>query len=100
MIAIVVLFEIKPERADSFREGMRRQARICLEREPGCHQFDVCVDADDPTSILIYEIFDDEAAVAHHNDTPHFHEFRALVKDWIVKRRLLKFVRLPAGAAH
>ena len=95
MIAIMVLFEVRADRAEAFREGMRRQARICLELEPGCRQFDVCVDRDDPTSILIYEIFDDDAAVAHHNDTPHFHEFRALVKDWIVKRRLLKFDRLP-----
>ena len=37
-------------------------ARASVEHEPGCSQFDVCVDPKDKSRIFLYEIYDDRAA--------------------------------------
>ena len=43
-------------------------------KEPGCANYVCHVLADDPSTILIYEQYRDEAAVAFHRNTAHFKE--------------------------
>jgi quinol monooxygenase YgiN len=38
--------------------------------------------------VFLCELFADEAAVKHHNDTPHLRTFRPTVAPMIVSRRL------------
>ena len=41
MLAIIVHFEAKPDKIEAFKEAIVGHATRCLEREPGCLQFDV-----------------------------------------------------------
>jgi quinol monooxygenase YgiN len=40
MLAIIVHFESKPDQIDAFKKEIIAHATRCLEREPGCLQFD------------------------------------------------------------
>jgi quinol monooxygenase YgiN len=43
-------------------------------QEPGCVTYVAHFLSDDPTTVLIYEQYRDEAALDHHRNTPHFAE--------------------------
>ena len=44
MFVVAVTLIAKPDKAEAFRARVRRQAAESLDREPGCHRFDVCAD--------------------------------------------------------
>ena len=60
VLALVVEFRIKPAHVDAFDAAIRANARASAELEPGCRQFDVCRDPDDPALFFLYELYDDE----------------------------------------
>lgn len=73
--AVVVDFRIKPGTAEPFHRTVSENARLSLEREPGCRQFDVVLPEGEPDRVFLYEIYDDEAAFEAHKATPHFLQF-------------------------
>ncbi|MEL6374634.1 MAG: putative quinol monooxygenase [Pseudomonadota bacterium] len=97
MFVVVVFFEIKPERIESFRHAMLRNARISVEREPGCSQFDVSIDPTDGGSFFLYEVYDDEAAFNAHTQSDHYKAFAETVASWVVSKRVLTYERLPTS---
>lgn len=86
--AVQVVFEIKAEHTEAFREAVLLQAKNSLEKESWCHQFDVCRLPDQPTAFLLYETYDDRAAFEKHRQTEHFAEFSARIADWVVEKQL------------
>jgi autoinducer 2-degrading protein len=83
---IVVDFTIKPEHVAAFRTAIVENARLSRESEPGCRQFDVCVDPKDATRIFLYELYDDEAAFQAHLRTAHFLEFDRASAPWVAAK--------------
>jgi (4S)-4-hydroxy-5-phosphonooxypentane-2,3-dione isomerase len=79
MYVVIVDFQIKPERVAEFMPLMVENARASRETEPGCRQFDVCVDPADKTRVFLYELYDDRAAFDAHLATAHFKRFDAAV---------------------
>lgn len=49
-----------------------RELAEASRAEPGCKVYKPCVDAEDPSSILIFEEYDDKAAFEAHGATEHF----------------------------
>ena len=72
---IIVEFTIKPGEMPRFMPLMLENAERSLRDEPGCRRFDVLTG--EAGRVVLYEIYDDEAAFQAHLETPHFHEFRA-----------------------
>lgn len=77
MYAVVVEFTLHAERAAEFQEMMVANARRSRSEEPGCRQFDICLDPDAPEKVFLYELYDDAAAFAAHLESKHFKEFDA-----------------------
>lgn len=73
-LVLVVNIKVKPENIDKFMAELLANARAA-RAEPGCKQFDVLVDKDDPTTLMLYEIYKDEAAFETHQQTPHFKHY-------------------------
>lgn len=86
--AVQVLFTIKPEHFEDFRPVILAQAKNSLEKEPGCHQFDVATIPELPHSIHLYETYDDRAAFDAHRETSHFAEFSAKISDWVEEKQV------------
>jgi (4S)-4-hydroxy-5-phosphonooxypentane-2,3-dione isomerase len=83
---IVVDFTIKPGHVATFHAAMIENARLSREIEPGCRQFDVCVDPKDATRIFLYELYDDEAAFQAHLKTAHFLDFDRASAPWVAAK--------------
>ena len=82
MIGLIVTFKIKPEHKDAFMASLEGDARGSNNDEPGCLQFDVLQDNEDPNRVHLYEIYRDEASVEAHRAAPHYTKWREEVADW------------------
>jgi len=94
MYIVTVEFTIHPERMAAFMPLMVDNARASREQEPGCRQFDVCLDPAAPNLVYLYEVYDDRAAFDAHLATAHFKRFDAAVAPMLASKavRLLSLV--------
>ncbi len=86
MYAVCVNFEIKTGHMDDFLPRMRANARLSLETEAGCHQFDVLTDPDQPDDVFLYELYTDRAAFDLHLESAHFQAFNSETADMIAAK--------------
>jgi autoinducer 2-degrading protein len=72
---IIVDFELKPGGYRSFRRLVDANARASVELEAGCRRFDVLIPSGGSDRVMLYEIYDDQAAFDDHCATAHFASF-------------------------
>jgi quinol monooxygenase YgiN len=97
---IIVEFTVKSGGMARFMPLILENAEVSLRDEPGCRRFDVLSGEDG--RVILYEIYDDEAAFKAHCAAPHFHRFdeasRPLVESKRVERcTLFNYVPAIAG---
>ncbi len=93
MQALVVEFHIRPEFVRDFAAAVEDNARLSRETEPGCRQFDVCRNPADPTLFLLYELYDDEAAIQAHLQSAHFLQMDQTTAGWVRSKEVRKLQR-------
>ena len=86
MLALIVEFRIKPAHIAAFEAAIVENARASRETEPGCRQFDVCRDPAHPGLFFLYALYDDEAAIAAHLQSPHCRQMDALTAAWVAHK--------------
>lgn len=87
MRVILAYLTTKPGKEAEFKEQMIAQAGRCLANEPGCLQFDVTQDPENPRRFIMVEAYKDDAAVQAHRDSKHFQDFRPVIGDLVEDRR-------------
>jgi len=76
LFVVIVTIDALPHAVDEFSAIIAENARLSVEREPGCLVFDVSRAADLPNRFYLYEVYDDEAAfVFEHKGSAHFADF-------------------------
>ena len=93
MQALVVKFRIKPAHVDAFERAIVDNARASRETEPGCRQFDVCRDPQDPTLFFLYELYDDDAAIGAHMKSAHFLHMNEATAAWVDDKQVWRYTR-------
>jgi len=71
MFVQLVHIRIKPGKTAEFLEVFRGNFEG-TRKEPGNYRFDVLQDPEDENHFVIYEAFEDEAAVDAHRKTAHY----------------------------
>ena len=94
MLVVHVEFGIDPTKLEQFLPLMQDNARDSLALEPGCHQFDVTQDMHNPTSIMLYELYDDVAAFDAHKAMPHYLAFIAATECLITSKKVRQWQRI------
>ena len=84
MIAQSVSLQVIPGQRDAFLAAIEEQSRRSVSDEPGCRYFDVTCDVADDHHFVLYELYDDEAALAAHRTTAHFKVWREAVGRTVV----------------
>lgn len=70
--------------------ALLRQAQEASRTEPGCRAYEVSQDVANPARFLLYEVYDDEAALAAHKETDHYRDIvAAQVKPMVVEREVI-----------
>jgi len=75
-LVLQVMIQIKPENVDSFMQKVIENGKAA-RTEPGCRQFDVLVDPDDKTKVMLYEVYDDQKAFEAHQAGAAFKKYLA-----------------------
>ncbi len=97
MFAVSVLFSIKSDKIESFREVILRHAARTMENEPGCLRFDVGYDPESPADVFLYELYEDREAFAVHSQAPYLADFFDTAGDWIESKQARRW-DLAAGS--
>jgi (4S)-4-hydroxy-5-phosphonooxypentane-2,3-dione isomerase len=83
MLALVVEFRIHEPYIEAFAAAITDNARASRDSEPGCRQFDVCRDPTNRSIFFLYELYEDESAIAAHLRSPHFLSMDNATRDWV-----------------
>jgi (4S)-4-hydroxy-5-phosphonooxypentane-2,3-dione isomerase len=86
MHVILVRLKIKPEHVADFEREIAHHAAATRRTEPGCLQFDVCVDKSDPTTFYFYEVYRDDAAMEAHKASPTLKAMGTKMPGWVLER--------------
>jgi quinol monooxygenase YgiN len=86
MQILIVNIHIKPEHIEGFQAATLENARNSRQ-EPGVARFDLLQQADDPARFVLIEVYRNEAAVAAHKQTPHYHAWLGAVDDMFAEPR-------------
>lgn len=74
--ALVVRIQIKPESVDAFMQKLAANA-AAARKEAECLTFDVLVDTEDKTRVMLYEVYKSEAAFQVHQQQQAFKSYMA-----------------------
>ncbi|MBK8881945.1 MAG: antibiotic biosynthesis monooxygenase [Bacteroidales bacterium] len=86
MIVTCVYVHVKSDAVDKFINETITNHRKTVQ-EPGNLRFDFIQQADDPCSFMLYEVFEDEKAVADHKETSHYLTWRDNVANLMAETR-------------
>lgn len=72
---LVADLDITPGQRDTFVARARQHRENVLKNEPGCQRFDLLVPNDDDNKVILCEVYDDDAALELHLNTPHMKQY-------------------------
>jgi quinol monooxygenase YgiN len=90
-VVVIAEFNVSPTYRDAFLELCRFDAERSVADEPGCSQFDVSTSNENAESVVLYEVYNDQAAFDHHLTTPHYQTFADGVQRLGVQIALVRF---------
>jgi quinol monooxygenase YgiN len=73
-IVLLVVFKAKPGK-EAALSALLHQMSVLSLAETGCRAYTLHVDADDPTTLVLYEVWDDQAALDAHDQSAHVAHF-------------------------
>jgi (4S)-4-hydroxy-5-phosphonooxypentane-2,3-dione isomerase len=73
-LVLQVNIRIKPENVDAFMSKVIENGRAARS-ETGCKQFEVLVDPDDRTRVMLFEVYDDQKAFEAHQAGAAFKKY-------------------------
>lgn len=74
MIVLIAKYHVKDGHMDDVIAALNEMAPLVEANEPGCSLYFANRSTENPNLILLYERYDDMAAVEAHRETPHFKE--------------------------
>ncbi|MDP9138118.1 MAG: antibiotic biosynthesis monooxygenase [Pseudomonadota bacterium] len=97
---VMVDFLLKPGAKETFRALIDVNAQASCRDEPGCRRFDVLEASADADRIVLYEIYDDQAAFRAHIETRHFAVFDRESKPLVAEKRVSEYALVCEGSGR
>ncbi len=89
-LAIVATLEVAPGRREELLPLLLAHRARCRKDEPGTLQFDILVPRDDEGKVVVYEVYQDDAAFDLHFHGPSTTRLRSESAGMIAKLRATK----------
>jgi len=90
---LIVEFLVKKECLSEFNRLIEINAKASVANEAGCFQFDVSCSNEDPTKVLLYEVYASEAAFQEHLKQTHTQNFLSAAKPLIESQTATRWTR-------
>ena len=95
---LAVELEIVPSELENFRAAIKENGQAAVREEPGCRQFNIASQKDEPTRILLFEVYDNAEAFAAHQATPHFKKYAAATASMVKSRKRIEMIPIALYA--
>jgi autoinducer 2-degrading protein len=103
MRALLARYHVQAGKGDSVEEALREMGEAVQRDEPRCSTYRAARSTEDPDVFVLYEEYEDEAALLAHRETPHFRELvEGRIVPLLVSRErevLVPVLNRDAGAA-
>ncbi|RMH86768.1 antibiotic biosynthesis monooxygenase [Pseudomonas sp. AOB-7] len=101
MHAFILHAHTRPEQAEAFERLFRAHVEPS-RAEPGCIEYHMLRDAQDPTLFIFYEVWASPEAFAEHTALPHMRAFHEKRMDYLRRDFEVRQIEMlsPAGAAR
>jgi autoinducer 2-degrading protein len=86
MYVVCVTIHVSPDLVQDFISATLENARG-TRQEPGNLRFDVLQAEDEPARFLLYEVYYTKEDFTAHQQTAHYHAWRAAVDGWMAQPR-------------
>lgn len=90
--------EIDAAHLEKFTAATKDHAAATLGAEAGVIAFHAAAKKDNPTRVLVFEMYVNASAYRAHLETPHFQSFRAATDKMIASRKLVDTLPVVLGA--
>jgi (4S)-4-hydroxy-5-phosphonooxypentane-2,3-dione isomerase len=90
LTVVAVDLDIAPGQIDNYLAAIKENGAAAV-KEPGCREFNISVSEKDPNHVLLFEVYDNAAALEAHRATDHFKKYAATVKEMVAKRDIRTF---------
>jgi quinol monooxygenase YgiN len=91
MLVVHVHVHVKEDSVEAFKQATLANARHSVQ-EPGIARFDVVQQQDDPTRLVLVEVYRTADDPAKHKETAHYQTWRDTVADMMAEaRRSVKY---------
>lgn len=80
MLNLLVTVKVQADKREQFLAAITDNAQASVRNEPGCYQFDVFEDEDEPNRFYYYERYTDRAAFDAHKASEHFTAWRVVAE--------------------
>jgi quinol monooxygenase YgiN len=97
-LVILVELEILPSELEAFKAAIKENGQAAVREEPGCQQFNIVFEKDNPARVLLFEVYDNAEAFAAHQATAHFKKYLATTKDMVKSRKRTEMTSLALNA--
>lgn len=97
--AVIVDFRLRSGARAEFRLLVVANADASILNEPGCRRFDVLEPWGEPDRIVLYELYDDEAAFNAHCGSAHFEQFDREIRALVSKKSVIRCDLVREGTA-
>jgi (4S)-4-hydroxy-5-phosphonooxypentane-2,3-dione isomerase len=90
---------IVPSELPKFLEAIKENGANAV-KEPGCREFNITMLSSNPNHVFLYEVYDNEAALEAHRQTPHFKKYQAATQGMVADRsvRALSVIAMNSKA--
>ena len=90
---------IVPSEMTKFLDAIKENGANAV-KEPGCREFNITVLNGNPNHVFLYEVYDNEAALEAHRQTPHFKKYQATTQGMVADRsvRAMSVIAMNAKA--
>jgi len=86
MYVTLVDVYVKRDHINDFIEACKLNHEASI-LESGNRRFDILQEKGHPEKFVLYEAYDSEEDAARHKETPHYHEWKETVEEWMAKPR-------------
>ncbi len=95
---LVVELQIVPSELENFRAAIKENGQTAVRDEPGCREFNIVYEKDNPARVLLFEVYDNAEAFAAHQASAHFKKYAATTASMIKSRKRIDMVPVALNA--
>jgi quinol monooxygenase YgiN len=97
-IVRVAEIEIDPAQLEAYKAAVKLEIESSVLIEPGVLALYAVSNKDNPTHVIVFEIYADRDAYEAHLETPHFKQYKATTQDMVRSLKLRETVPIALGA--